>query len=330
MKDQLGVTIETLARLPKKKLARVKQFVSQCKKADGYMSIFYWSSIEARKNPGVHEILCYAENEKLVAYVALYHFEAHETEVTLMIDAAYRKTEFYNILWEQIKQAVTQCPVLITRFVFTLNTADVSFKAFVQGLGASVFDSTYKLEVTAGNFSKCKAIDQGALTFRKAVRADVPALMQLELEAFQFSEFEYKNYLLQTADDPDKEIIVAVLNKKIIGKVHVQIVKKSAYLYDLNVDVLEQSKGYGSALIYHTLAMLFGRSFKKVLMDATDESHLGWYENFNFKRIATIEHWKMAAQLSPMKEREKQLDAILLNFHSQTVQDQLSISPYKH
>lgn len=330
MKNQLGITIQTLTNLSKKQLVSVKRFVLECKKSDGYMPIFYWSSIETRKNPGINEILCYGENEKLAAYVALYHFDAHEIEITLMIDPAYRNTAFYTLLWDQIKQATTQCPVLITRFVFTLNQASSSFKEFLQGLDACAFDTTYKLALTAGKFAKIKAVDDCGLTFRKAVRADIPALFRLEVDEFQISELDYKHYLLQTAEDPEKEIIVAVLNKKIIGKVHVHLSKKMAYLYDLNIDVVEQGKGYGSVLVYHALALLFARSFKKILVDATDESHLNWYESFHFKRIATIEHWKMSAQLSPMKEREKQLDAILLNFHSQPVQDQLSLLSYKH
>jgi N-acetylglutamate synthase-like GNAT family acetyltransferase len=331
MKDQLGVTIQTFRTLSKKRLASVKRFVSQCKKSDGYLSIFYWSSIEDRKNPGTNEILCYAEDEKLVAYVALYHFEAHEIEITLMIDAAYRNTAFYTLLWEQIKQAITQCPIEITRFVFTVNQSASSFKEFLQGLGARVFDCTYKLAVTARNFAKIKTIDNCPLTFRKAVRADIPALLRLEEDEFQVSEVDYKQYLLQTAEDPNKAIFIAIINEKIMGKIHVQIAKKKvAYLYDLNIDVVEQDKGYGSLLVYYVLGHFFEQSFTKVLVDAMDESNLHWYENFNFKCIATIEHWKMSAQLSPMKEREKQLDAILLNFHSQPVQDQLSLSVYKH
>lgn len=329
MKEQPGVNVKTFTSLSKKQIAGVKRFIAQCKKADGYLPVFYWSSIQDRKNPGTNEILCYAENEKLVAYAALYHFEAHEIEITLMIDPAYRNTGFYSFLWEQIKQAISQCPILITRVVFTLNQ-DSAFKEFLQGLGACVFDSTYKLGLTAKQFEKIKPPADADLTFRKAVRADIPALFELEANQFEVSEVDYKRYLLQMAEDPQKEIIVAILNKKIIAKVHVHLSKQTAYLYDLDVDMIEQGKGYGSVLVYHALAFLFGRSFRKVLVDATDESHLSWYESFNFKRIATLEHWKMPAQLSPIKEREKQLDAILLNFHSQPVQDQLSLLSYKH
>lgn len=332
MKDQLGVRLETCTKLSKKKLASVKRFVSSCKKSDGYLPVFYWGSIEDRKNPGINEILCYAEDETLIGYVALYHFDAHEIEITLIIDSAYRNNLFYTLLWDQIKQAITQCPVEIMRFVFTLNQSFFSFKEFLRGLGARVFDCTYKLALTARSFSKIEIQNESTLTFRKALRADIPALLQLEVDCFEVSEVEYRRYLLQTSADPDKEIIVATNNGNIIGKVHVQlqVAKKTAYLYDLSIDVVEQGKGYGSLLVYKTLSLLFRRSFNKVLVDTTDESHLNWYESFNFKCIATIEHWKISAHLSPMKEREKQLDAILLNFHSQPVQDQLAHAFYKH
>ncbi len=331
MKDQLGVRLQTLTNLPKKTLATVKRFVSRCKKSDGYLPIFYWSSIEDRKNPGTNEILCYTEDETLVGYLALYHFDAYEIEVTLSIDPAYRNPLFYALLWEQIKQSIKQCPVEITRFVFTINQSFFSFKEFLQGLGARVFDCTYKLALTAQSFSKMGILDdEKTLTFRKALKTDVPALLQLEVDNFQVSEGEYKQYLLQTTVDPEKEIIVAVSHQKIIGKVHVQFVKKAAYLYDLCIDEREQGNGYGSLLVYRVLKDLFRRSFTKVLVDATDESHLAWYESFNFKCIATIEHWRMSVHLSPIKERERQLDSILLNFHSQPVQDQLSHAFYKH
>ncbi len=329
MKNQLGINIQTFTSLSKKQIAAVKRFVSQCNKSDGYISIFYWSSIENRKNPGINEILCYAEDDKLVAYAALYHFEAHELEITLMIDPAYRNTEFYTLLWEQIKQAMAQCPILVTRFVFTLNQS-CPFKEFLQGLGASVCDSTYKLGLTNKQFTSIKPLKNCGLTFRKAVRADIPALFELEANEFQVSELDYKDYLLQLTQDPYKEIIVAIRNKKIVGKVHVHLSKKTAHIYDLGIDLMEQDKGYSNVLIYRALAFLFARSYSKILVDVMDALHLSWYEDFNFTRIATIEHWKMSSQLSPMKEREKQLDAILLNFHSQPVQDQLSLLSYKH
>jgi ribosomal protein S18 acetylase RimI-like enzyme len=330
MKDQLGVTIETFAKLSKKKLTIVKQFVARCKKSDGYAPVFYWNSIEDRKNPGINEILCYAANETLVAYVALYHFDEDEIEMTMAVDVAYRKPEFYTLLWEQVKNAVSKCPIEITRFVFTLNEGCTLFKEFLNGLGARIADTTYKLALTAKDFAKIKATDDPKLSFRKAIQTDIPALLALEVNAFQVSEVDYKRYLLEVAEDSDKEILLAIKNGKIIGKVHTQMKKQSAYLYDVAIDADEHGNGYGTSLVYRALTRLFEQSCTKVLVEAMNESHLTWYESFRFKLIATFEHWKMAAHLSPMKEREKQLDAILLNFHSQPVQDQLSQTFYKH
>jgi len=331
MKSQLSnFHIKAFSKFSKKRLAEVRRFVARCKKLDGSEALFYWESIKNRKNLGINEILCYVADE-LVGYLALYHFEEHEIEITVITHPDYRTPALYALLWEQAKRAVAQYSVDITRFVFTCNQQLLSLKDYLNRLGAECSEYTYKLALTAKSCSKIEAlIEEFPIELRKATQSDIPALTRLEMNCFQVAKEIYKNHLLKTLEDPTKEIIVAIKNEKIIGKIHMQIEKSNVLVYDFCVEPEEQRKGYGSFLLLGVARQLFNRQMKKIFIDVVDEYDLKWYTKFNFKRVATYEHWKLIPCIDPLKEREKQLEALLLNFHCHQVQDQLSLTFYKH
>ncbi len=331
MKNQYPeFNIKAFSKFSNKRLAEVRRFVSHCKKIDGFDTLFYWESIKNRKNLGINEILCYVADE-LVGYLALYHFEEHEIEITVITHPDYRTPSLHGLLWEQAKRAVAQYAVDIKRFVFTCNQQLLPLKEYLYRLGAECSEYTYKLALSAKKYPQVVMPEKTSpLQLRKATYLDVPALVNLEMDCFQVAEEIYKNHLFKTLEDPTKEIMVASLGEKIIGKIHVQIEKNNAFLYDFCVEQDEQKKGYGSFLLLHTVRELFERQVKKVSVDVIDEQDLKWYIKFNFECISIYEHWKLTPCIDPLKEREKQLEALLLNFHCHQVQDQLSLTFYKH
>ena len=329
-KQSHDFNIKAFSKFSPKRLAEVRRFVALCKKLDGSEALFYWESIKNRKNLGINEILCYIGDE-LVGYLALYHFEAHEIEITVITHPDYRTPTLYALLWEQAKRAVAQYSVDITRFVFTCNQQLLSLKDYLNRLGADCSEYTYKLALSVKNCPKIETLGEGfPVELRKATPLDIPALTDLEMNCFQVSKEIYKNHLLKTFEDPSKEIMVAIKEEKIVGKIHVQIEKSNVLVYDFCVDPIEQRKGYGSFLLLGAARQLFNRQIKKMFIDVVDEYDLKWYTKFNFKCISTYEHWKLTPCADPLKEREKQLETLLLNFHCHQVQDQLSLTFYKH
>jgi N-acetylglutamate synthase-like GNAT family acetyltransferase len=322
-------TIKAFSKFSNKRLREVKQFVAQCKKLDGCEALFYWESIRNRKNLGVNEILCYVAGD-LVGYLALYHFEEHEIEITVLTHPDYRSPSLYALLWERAKHAVAQYSVDITRFVFTCNQQFSSLKGYLNRLGAQCSEYTYKLALSAKNCPRLALEQTCPMVLRKATHLDVPALVRLEMNCFQVTKEVYRNHLLKTLMDPAKEIMVVVNERVIVGKLHIQVEKRNVLLYDFCVEPTEQKKGYGSFLLLSVARQLFDRQIKTIFVDVVDECDLQWYTKLNFKHVSIYEHWKLTPCIDPLKEREKQLETLLLNFHCHQVQDQLSLTFYKH
>lgn len=343
MENQLNrLRVAAFVQLPSAKLKEVKQFVARCKRVDGYNPIFYWHSIAQRKNLVVNELLCYTAFNVLVGYLALYHFEENEVEITMMVDPQYRHPTFYAALLAHVKRVTAEYPIDLQRYVFTCNTRYKDLKEYVIGLGAACSQVTHKLLLTAKNFELStmpeeiqKTLQQAlsVITFRKASVEDMLSLMNLEVDAFQTSREVYKEQLLQTFQDTKKEIIVLIKNQQIIGKLHIQFEQRTAVIYDLCVATHEQGQCYGSLLLYSVLKVLFGKGIIKILVNIENDAYLQWYQKFHFKRLAICEHWKIAAhkiEATVNRKYEKQLENLMLNFHCYQVQEQLSHPVYKH
>ena len=61
--------------------------------------------------------------------------------------------------------------------------------------------------------------------------------------------------------------------------------------------------------------MIFNQlNLKKVWVDVNDATGLSRYKKFNFKIVTTYEHWTLPVFMDPLKQREKQLEELILNF----------------
>ncbi len=300
MDDQLKqVSVSGYSQLSKTKLKEVKKFVSQCKRMEGYEPIFYWGSIENRKNPGVNELLCYNQQNTLVGFLSLYHFEEHEVEITVLTHPDYRNDLVYRGLWDALKSAISKVPFEIKRYAFTCNQENLALKEYLMRLGASNIGCTNKLGLTHSQYQKKISPLKSSLEFRAEIDADTPA-------------------------------IFALSDGEIVGSIYVQIEKATGYLYDFFV---ENGRGaeFKSVVLAGFLETLFKQlNFKKVLVDVNDAAGLSEYKKFHFKILTTYEHWTLPVFVDPLKQREKQLEELILNFQCYQVQEQLSYADYKH
>jgi len=336
--------IAVFSKLSQKRLSEAKRLVALCKRKDGFEPIFYWSSIENRRNPGIHEILCYTNTspEKLVGYLAIYHFEAEEVEVTVAIHPDYQDENIDQSLLDEMKRRVEDYPVEIKRYVFTCHEENLNLKTYLSMHGAKCSGLTRKLILTARDYQRLKLrqnamrteedkIDNSSVQLRMATEADISGLVQLGIDCYGGSEQDYSQYLLQALQDPAKIVVVACEEgDKIIGKIHAHLNKKEAHVYDLCVSLDRQNRGYGGILLSAVLQILFDEKATRVLLDVSDQKSFNWYETFNFQCVTTYEHWKLPVFEGPLEQRVKHLETLMLNYQSYQVQDEMSRQVYKH
>lgn len=331
MEKQQKLNIVTFSKLSRQKLLEVKALLAECQEMDGHPARFYWENIEDRKNRSVNEILCYKQG-KLIAYLALYHFEVQELEVTLMVHPDYRKPTFYSMLWTQLKEAMHRFSIEINRYVFTCNQQFYSFKEYMRQLGAECSEWTYQLTISPRLYAKLlpdPLLEQ--VRWRQATFSDIPLLSAIETDNFKISPDVYQAHLQKTIENPAKAIWIAEMNQRVVGKIHLETLNpKKAMLYDFCMPMSAHQQEYEVAILQSMLKQLFEKSFKKIIVEVTDEYDLHWYKRLNFKCIDTYEHWHLRSYVSPLKERVKQLDHLLLNLNCCQMQDPSPLIVYKH
>ena len=326
----------SLEKLSSARLKEVKRLAALCKRADGFSPVFYWNSIENRRNPGVHEFLCYSLDSTLVGYLALYHFEEHEVEITLAIHPEYRAFDIHLRLFEKVKESLKGSSIDINRYVFTCNAENRFLKEFLEkNPSAKCTGVTRQLVLTARHHKKLKEREKEKLnplpiTVTLAQEKEIVALSVLGFKCFGVSQKDYHYYLTKALLDPAKRVFVLKHHEKVIGKLHAHLNKKEAFLYDLCIDPAYQNQGLGGALLCESLEQLFAQKLRQVIVDVSHETTFNWYEKFQFKCITAYEHWKLPVFDDPLKHREKQLEALLLNFQCLEVQQQLNYVSSRH
>ncbi len=336
MESQLKqLRIATFSELSPQHLKAVKRFIMVCGKYDGYEPIFYWNNIEHRKNKGQNDLIVYNDANEIIAYLALYHFEENEVEITLMVAPEYRQPSFYAMLLEQVKQMIASYPVNISHFVFTCNQKDKALKKYIQGLAGNNTYTVHKMALTVKRFSKLRAgglefIPMEHINIRRATFADLVGLVRLDAECYGFPSNIYHEKNSEILENPHKRIMVAVKNNKVIGKMNILFDKKYASLYDLCIAPEERGNGYAAVLLQNIFKTVFELGMNKILLDAEDELHMQWYQKLNFTCKASYEQWKVEVPKDIAREHDKQVAALFLNYQCHHVQDQMSLSTYKH
>lgn len=289
-------TIITFAALPEDKLRAVELLAKKCSIADGYESPIYWESIKARKNPWENDILCY-DNDKLIAYLALYYFEAGELEITLVVDPDYRTEALYSTLFNASVKAGLPYGAFITTIVI-VHEKDVALKHYLIAQGASSQAITYKLALSRSqeniqNIEKLSGAYLKPCVIREALFADHEALIALEVDCFQTDPEHYQTHLLEQFENPENQIFVITKDDEILGKVHACVEEDEAFIGDLCVFTKMQRQGLGQALLSQTIINLFHQGMNKLFLDTSSPEYLQWYLKFNFQCIAKHEHWTL-------------------------------------
>lgn len=340
--------IRVFSKLTESLFADVKKLVSDCKQLDGFETPFHWDCIENRKNPFIHEILCYV-HQTLVGYIALYYFKDKEVEVTLTIHPEYRQVKILRLVWEQIKLTVHRNKIETEYYTFTVHQKDECMINVLKEAEANRISEIYKLVLSQKTFSgkmasfepvsivppekkpKKKAINskdsnssgKSALPLiRTAESSDKESLIELECTCFGTDARAYRDNLELIFQDPKQKTFVLEENGTVIGKAHYKTEGKEAFLFDFCIKPSEQNKGYGNILLNQSLKEIFGQAvnikqpISKVYLETNVAHYLKWYKKLGFKEVAIFEHWKLYYP-GFIKFHDQQYRSLVLNHYQE-------------
>jgi N-acetylglutamate synthase-like GNAT family acetyltransferase len=308
--------IQLFSKLSAAQQKQVKSFVNRCKNLDGYETPFHWDCIENRKNPFIHEILCYVD-KKLVGYVALYYFKDKEVEITLLVHPEYRDSKVFRLIWEQIKLTVHRNKIETEYYTFTLHQKNENLIELLKDAEANRVNQIYKLLLSKKPpfFDHNPAL-RPELTIREAMESDTDVLVELECQSFGTEATAYLDNLNALFVDPKQKIYVVLENEKIVGKVHFKIEKSHAFIFDFCIFSNKQNKGFGNFLLQDTILTVLANGVDKIYLETDSPLYLKWYKKLGFKEAAIYDHWKLYYP-SFIKYHDNQYRMLVLNHYQE-------------
>jgi ribosomal protein S18 acetylase RimI-like enzyme len=274
-------------KLSKNELKEIKNLSIISHKIDGYKSKFYWNILEDRKLPEYDDFLLYVEGN-LAAYVGVFAFKEEEVEITAIVHPKHRRQGHFKALLTEVlfelKRRSFQRALLICN-----REAQVAIQ-ILKKLNTSLSHSEYEM------ISKIKPSFENLpdLELREYVQDDIVELAQMDAVCFNSSLEKMIFRFLNSINEKNRKVYVALHNGEKIGKVHLRFDEKNhAYIHDLCILPVHRRKRLATAMVIKIMDMLDQKKIKSIYLDVEGEntSAIKLYEQCGYEITAIHDFW---------------------------------------
>lgn len=216
------------------------------------------------------EFLCY-DGDALIGYLGICNFAGiiDPPELTGMVHPDRRRQGIFTRL---LASALAECRRRTTEEVLLLcDRTSAAGQAFAARIGAKYQYSEYEMRLK-GDFSP----------------ADVPALAFQKSQAPEDLEEEAKGMTTWFAERDGQTV----------GIVRLQLTDGIGGIYGLEVEEEQRGKGYGRAILQHSILQLKAAAADVVLLqvETGNETALGLYRACGFQETATMDYFSIAVE----------------------------------
>jgi len=274
-------------QLTKTSLEHLQLLLESCQQQDGsIIPVYPHLLIEHRAGPAS---LLYYDEDKLRAFLAVFHFHPDTCEMALLVDPAYRRQGLATALWgtmlPRIQTILPSVKHVIISTPSSLNQVQLEQHAFCFQ------HSEYDMACLNNTPS---SIPNVPLTIRPADHTDIPSLCLIDKACFNPNRPNAALRFENTLNNPNVRLFVASHGHQIMGQVHLTLEKTGARLTDLAVLPAQQQQGFGQALVVHCLNYTHKHHQHRVtLVVAAQNKHaLQLYQNLGFKIYNAVDYYK--------------------------------------
>ena len=275
-------------QLDQASLKALKSLLSICQKEDGY-TIPVYPHLLAKHRSGPASLLYYDE-DRLVAFLAVFHFHADACEIALLVDPAHRQQGLAKALWSIMLSSIHTLRPLPQHLI--ISTPNHCNQTALKQHGFSFEHSEYDME----NVNKTPRTPRHtSLTIRPAEYADLKELCLIDKACFHANRQHPEHRFTCALDNPNIHIFIAEHEKHIIGQVHLTFEETQVRLTDLAVLPTWQKQGFGHMLIDHSLNYAYNHNqYRVILVVAAHNKHaLKLYQNLGFKIYNAVDYYKL-------------------------------------
>ena len=282
--------LQKSAGLNEQQLAEIRGLGVACNEYEGLTMKLNWDLLRNRPQSLVNDFLYYRDGE-LIAYLALYTFNGREAEVSAMTLPQQRRQGIFTRLLTAAAGEVQKRTV--ADFLFICEQASASGAACVAAIGANYDFSEYRMDLVDAD----RTLDLPAkLQIRPARLEDVDALAQMDAACFSMPVDERRVQLMRSLASNTRQILIATIGPAKVGKIQLTAEGDGA-VYISAVCVLPEyrSRGYGKAILAHTVRQLTEAPYQNISLEvATENRHaLSLYEQCGFAVTTAYDYYRL-------------------------------------
>lgn len=185
----------------------------------------------------------------------------------------------------------------ITNWLLTCDEAAPVGAAFAEAIGGVRAFAEHRMVFDSARLSAAVA-PATPLAFRQAGLPDATALAAITSAAFGDPRDEVESWLTTDLTRPERRWFLATLDGGVIGSLRVITEEDGVYITAFGVYPTAQGRGYGRALLSHTLALLLaeGRQPIWIEVETDNQSALGLYRACGFVERQTYGYWRIGGE----------------------------------
>jgi ribosomal protein S18 acetylase RimI-like enzyme len=283
--------------LHEKELNEIKELSLLCNEADGIRLKLNWDMLRERR-PEQNNDFLYYKNGVLAGFLGMYSFNSNEVEISGMVHPDYRRLGIFQELTEAAMKACRRRS--IPKLILICSRSSVSGRAFLDALGSTYSFSEYRMEMVehlaGAQVSAPKQALAGDIRLRKAKRSDIERLVQLNMLGFSMAEKDAREYVIASLDGKGETTYIASLGDMPIGKISVQLLEVSGFIYGFCVQPEYRGKGYGRHIFARTIQSIREQEPDIPLaleVAVENEKALGLYQSWGFKEVVAYDYYEL-------------------------------------
>lgn len=282
--------IKSLSKLNSNEKTSIKQLVFICNTFDKSKNILFLSN-EFNAYDNMNCFFLYYDNDDLLGVLSVYADTKNIAEISAYVLPSERQKGIFNKLY---KTACQELKKFNYDFVhFKTEERFLHRQEIANKLNAILVDTEYLMEYDKFNnlLSSKKVTD---LITRKALKEDFPALIYVQVQAFEESYDLSETYVKQSFYDEDTYLYTTILDGEVVGTCSVDISGANNLIFGLCVIPTHQHQGIGSQMLKNIINDILKTNEKPITIcvESENKTALRLYSSSGFNIISQYEYYQ--------------------------------------
>jgi predicted acetyltransferase len=269
MREIKNSYVKLKERLDKSDIDDISDLQRLCLEMDGValkLEIDYKRSRAEVKTDNLSNIneLMYYEGNKLIGYIGICNFGGTAIEVNGMVHPEYRRRGVFKKLFSLVKDEWEKGKIV--KMLLLSDSSSIPGQEFIKSTGAIYDNSEY--EMFLRNSLKEKLVSHDVV-LRKATNEDAREIA-VQNSIYFGEEFKEEDISMPEEEEKHGSITyLAEINKKIIGKVRLDICEGIGGIYGVGIHPEYRGNGYGRELLVLSIVKLKEKNLKDIMLQVS-------------------------------------------------------------